>query len=120
MPDIGVAWPDMARPDAAVPNPPAATPSATAATSFEDGATARRYRVSLSGIDAVEDRPALQKAFAAQSALAEKRKDSANAAQIDRRARADADLLEELLRVKAITTPMPSRGSRSRRTRSRW
>ena len=99
MPDIGVAWPDMARPDAAVPNPPAATPSAAAATSFEDGATARRYRVSLSGIDAVEDRPALQKAFAAQSALAEKRKDSANAAQIDRRARADADLLEELLRA---------------------
>ena len=103
MPDIGVAWPDMAKPDAVVPTAPAPTPgeapAAPAATSFEDGAAARRYRVSLSGIEAVDDRLALQKAFNAQSALAEKRKDSANAAQIDRRARADADLLEELLRA---------------------
>ena len=103
MPDIGVAWPDMAKPDAVVPVAPTATPgeapAATTATSFEDGAAARRYRVSLSGINAVDDRLALQKAFEAQSALAERRKDSANAAQIDRRARADADLLEELLRA---------------------
>ena len=103
MPDLGVAWPDMSKPGPAAPVEPVtavpAAPDSNAATSFEDSAAARRYRVRLAGIDAVEDKAALARAFDAQSALVERRKDSANAAQIDRRARADADLLEELLRA---------------------
>ena len=54
----------------------------------------RSYAVAIEGLDGVGDAEELLKAFRQQSALEADRKDPANAAQIDRRSRADADLLE--------------------------
>ena len=103
MSDLGVAWPDMNVPDAAPspdPNGRAAAPVAAEATaSFEDGATARRATWSLSGIDRIDDVAALTAEFTKRSVLQGDRKDEANAAQVDRRARNDAELLAELLRA---------------------
>ncbi|MBA3730368.1 MAG: hypothetical protein H0W92_06145, partial [Sphingomonas sp.] len=107
MPDLGVAWPDMVAPD---PLPgrdeaplvplaegdagPAARPDAVL---VDDGVSARRYGVTLAGLETIESGDAIRAAFDEQSALAEGRKASANAAQIDRRTRADVELLTELL-----------------------
>jgi translocation and assembly module TamA len=96
MPDIGVEWPDMNAPDATVPS--ADGVEAKPAPLAIDGAEERRYSVIIEGFQGIEDEPFIAKAFDAQSALREGRGDAANAAQIDRRSRADADLLEELLR----------------------
>jgi len=103
LPDLGVDWPDMNAPDAPAPieDPSVTTPETVEAapTGPEmDSAEARRYSVSIDGLQAVDGGPELAKAFDAQSALREGRGDSANAAQIDRRSRADAELLAELLR----------------------
>ena len=103
LPDLGVDWPDMNAPDAPAPieDPSVTTPETveTAPAGPElDSAEARRYSVSIDGLQAVDGGPELAKAFDAQSALREGRGDSANAAQIDRRSRADAELLAELLR----------------------
>ena len=81
---------------------------------IDDSAAARRYAVVLAGLDQVADADLL-KAFREQSALEDGVKKPANAAQIDRRARADAELLTELLQPRAIMTRGSSRGSRSRR-----
>ncbi len=107
MPDLGVEWPDMATPDplpalADAPlaplggevSEPVARPDAVM---VDDGVSARRYAVTLAGLDAIEGGDVIRAAFDKQSALAEGRKDSANAAQIDRRTRADVELLTELL-----------------------
>lgn len=97
MPDIGVEWPDMNAPDA----PPPADANSTEAIPKPvaiDAAEERRYTVVIEGLKGVDEEPAIAKAFDAQSALREGRGDAANAAQIDRRSRADADLLAELLR----------------------
>ena len=56
-------------------------------------------RVALAGIDAIEGGAAMRAAFDAQSALVADRREQANAAQIDRRTRADVELLAELLRA---------------------
>ncbi|HEX7930691.1 MAG TPA: POTRA domain-containing protein, partial [Sphingomicrobium sp.] len=96
MPDIGVEWPDMNAPDATVP--PADGAEATPAPIAIDAAEERRYSVVIEGLLGIEDEPVLAKAFDEQSALREGRGKAANAAQIDRRSRADVDLLEELLR----------------------
>ncbi len=103
LPDLGVDWPDMNAPDAPAPIevPSVTTPEtveAAPAGPDMDSAEARRYSVSIDGLQAVDGGPELAKAFDAQSALREGRGDSANAAQIDRRSRADAELLAELLR----------------------
>ena len=103
LPDLGVDWPDMNAPDAPAPieDPSVTTPETVEAapTGPEmDSAEARRYSVSIDGLQAVDGGPELAKAFDAQSALREGRGDSANAAQIDRRSRADAELLAEHLR----------------------
>src|SRR5205085_7424964 len=63
-----------------------------------DAAEERRYTVVIEGLQGADEEPAIAKAFDAQSALREGRGQAANAAQIDRRSRADADLLAELLR----------------------
>ena len=55
--------------------------------------------MTLAGIDAIEGGEAIRREFDAQSALVEGRKATANAAQIDRRTRADVELLTELLHV---------------------
>ena len=105
MPDLGVDWPDMNVPD---PAPPpevegvapddAAEATAEAAERVEDAAAARSYRWTITGIDGLDRRDAIREGFEERSALEKDHKDEANAAQIDRRARADAELLAELLR----------------------
>ncbi|HET6941266.1 MAG TPA: outer membrane protein assembly factor, partial [Sphingomicrobium sp.] len=102
MPDIGVEWPDMNAPDA-VPLPDETTPPESVEINASkpvtiDAAEVHRYTVALEGVEGVDDEPALIKAFDAQSALREGKGEASNAAQIDRRSRADADLLTELLR----------------------
>ncbi|NUT01413.1 MAG: BamA/TamA family outer membrane protein [Sphingomonas sp.] len=95
MPDLGVEWPEMKIPEPAVPEQGAETSPIPQPI---DAAELRKYTLLLEGIQGVDDEPALVKAFDAQSALREGRGDAVNAAQIDRRSRADAELLEELLR----------------------
>jgi translocation and assembly module TamA len=98
--DLGVPWPDMA------PNPaetPAAPDQETRASptpdaSPPDAGAARRYAYRVEGIEETEQ-AALLARFRELSTLEEYRDDPANAAQVDRRARADADLLGELLRA---------------------
>jgi translocation and assembly module TamA len=117
MPDLGVEWPDLAKPDAPLgllpadqtgPGPPIlmlpppAAPTATAA-SIKPVATVeasgdRRYALVLEGVDAL-DAPGLRERFAALSSLKQGEGTAANVAQVDRRAREDADLLRDLLRA---------------------
>ena len=96
LPDLGVDWPDMNAPDA--PPPTDAGTEALPKPVAIDAAEERRYTVVIEGLQGVDEEPAIAKAFDAQSALREGRGQAANAAQIDRRSRADADLLAELLR----------------------
>jgi translocation and assembly module TamA len=94
MPDLGVAWPEMdADPDEAAvgTGEPEAAPAA-------DPAEQRPYTVAVEGLDQLAGREQLVDSFEDQSALHEYRDERANAAQIDRRSRADAELLAELLR----------------------
>ena len=105
MPDLGVEWPDMNQPE---PAPPpeieAVTPEAAqestqeTAERVEDIAATRRYRWTITGIEDLPDAPAIRAGFDERSVLEGDNDKSANAAQIDRRARADAELLAELLR----------------------
>lgn len=89
-PDLGVEWPDMEAPDSEIPEAPDAAISEAAAT--------RAYTYRIEGLSEAES-PDLLAQFRSLSALEEYRGDAANAAQIDRRARADADLLAELMRA---------------------
>ena len=105
MPDLGVEWPDMNQPD---PEPPpeveAVTPEAAAeateeaAERVEDVTSNRRYRWTISGLEAVPEAEDIRIGFHGRSVLEADNDETANAAQIDRRARADAELLAELLR----------------------
>ncbi|HEV2747545.1 MAG TPA: BamA/TamA family outer membrane protein [Allosphingosinicella sp.] len=91
MPDLGVEWPEMeTAPDEQIADAPD--------TNVADAATERSYRVRISGLDGIEAAGLLAQ-FDELSTLEANRKDPANAAQIDRRAREDADLLAELLRA---------------------
>ena len=103
LPDIGVEWPDMDAPDAPAPieeSQPGPVESVDAPPPAVDidSSKARRYSVSIDGLLGVDGGDELAKAFDTQSALRQGRGESANAAQIDRRSRADAELLAELLR----------------------
>ena len=90
-PDLEVDWPDLeAAPDSAIADAPEAP--------VADAAAARGYRYDIEGLDALETTDLVDR-FRELSTLEEYRGDPANAAQIDRRARADADLLAELLRA---------------------
>ena len=102
MPDLGVDWPDMDAPEPELAPETGQTADPTAAEegtgpAIEDSAAARRYAYRIEGLDAVADAEALIERFEEQSALARDNGDSANAAQIDRRAREDAELLTSLL-----------------------
>jgi len=102
MPDLGVDWPDMDKPDPIaepVPGDTAETPAAERESdvAIEDAAAARRYSYRVEGLQAVAEPDKLLERFKAQSALEKDDDDPANAAQIDRRARADAELLISLL-----------------------
>ena len=90
LPDLGVEWPDLEEPaDAAI----AVRPD----TAIADAETERTYAVRLEGLETIADEGLLAQ-FNQLSTLEARRKDPANAAQIDRRAREDAVLLGELLR----------------------
>ena len=92
-PDLGVPWPDMEQnPGEAIPDLPGAT------VTTAEAAPARGYTYAVEGLDAAEAAPLLAR-FRALSTLEEYRASPANAAQIDRRARADAELMGELLRA---------------------
>ena len=87
LPGLGVAWPDLSK----APEEPVDPQAQTALT----GDTRYDYRVD--GIDAVAS-SLLKDRFAQLSTLKANVKESANAAQLDRRAREDATLLTTLLR----------------------
>ena len=90
MPDIGVDWPTLEQDKGAAI---ATAPDAGIA----DTSSERSYTVQITGLDPATEL-AVRAQFDALSTLQATRKDPANAAQIDRRAREDADLLAELLR----------------------
>ena len=105
MPELGVEWPDLLTPEPEAPPEvegvaPEAAAEATevAAERVEDATAARSYRWTISGLDGVAEAEAIRTAFDERSVLESDRSKEANAAQIDRRARADAELLAELLR----------------------
>ena len=105
MPDLGVAWPDLNEPEPAAPPeiegvaPEAAIEAtAEAAEHVEDASSARRYRWTINGLEGLEAAPDILTGFDERSTLKADRNRTANAAQIDRRARDDAELLAELLR----------------------
>ena len=91
MPDLGVEWPDMQA-------EPAATVDNAAPQPITDAAAERRYSLAIQGLENVDGGAQLVEAFDEQSALRAGRDKEANAAQIDRRSKADAELLAELLR----------------------
>ncbi|MBW8785886.1 MAG: BamA/TamA family outer membrane protein, partial [Novosphingobium sp.] len=102
LPDLGVAWPELNARETTAP-PPASTPAVgskkkEATTAVADAAGNIRYTIAVEGLASVGDAEALLHSFRQQSALEAERKKPANAAQIGRRASADADLLTELLR----------------------
>lgn len=85
MPDIGVAWPEL------TPEPASADPR-SAATIGET-----RYNWRIDGLGAAST-PLLRQRFADLSVLDQHDGEPANAAQLDRRAREDSELLLTLLR----------------------
>ena len=89
LPGLGVDWPDMAKSLG-----PADPQDASAVVEAEE----RRYSVMIEGI-ATAERAAILARFNALSTLKAGEGKSANAAQIDRRAREDSDLLDRLLRA---------------------
>ncbi|HEY0086395.1 MAG TPA: BamA/TamA family outer membrane protein [Allosphingosinicella sp.] len=94
MPGIGVDWPEL--------EDSAGTGIAGAPdTGIADIAAKRAYVVALEGLDD-ELTATLRPRFDALSTLEKNREDPANAAQIDRRAREDAELLGELLRARGF------------------
>jgi len=96
MQDLGVAWPELNAKDTAVPAAPAVSQRKGRTPAPVSGDI--RYAVDVEGLASVSDSAELLRAFRQQSALEAERKDPANAAQIGRRASADADLLTQLLR----------------------
>lgn len=114
MPDMGVDWPDMGQPDSVAPLPqdpvaeaapdsPQADDSASvepiAEPEFADSGEERRYAVTLNGVDQIAD-AAFNSRFRELSALHEGEGKPANLAQINRRMKEDAELLDRLLRAK--------------------
>jgi translocation and assembly module TamA len=105
MPDLGVEWPDLNQPDHEPPpeiqavEPEAAAEATEEAAERVDDATATRsYRWTISGFEGIAEAAEIRSGFIERSVLQGDRDKQANAAQIDRRARADAELLVELLR----------------------
>ena len=123
MPDIGVDWPDLnaKEPEVALPDqaPPATPPSDNAvpgepvAAGMAEASGDQRYTIVITGLESAATPDALLESFRKQSTLEQERDKTANAAQIDRRSRADAELLEELLRSQgyydAIVEPRTER-----------
>ena len=89
LPDLGVEWPDMESSGEPLPDAPD--------TDIADAAAERTYEVRLEGLPADQESE-LNQRFEELSVLIENQDDPANSAQLDRRAREDADLLAEILR----------------------
>ncbi|MEA1073000.1 autotransporter assembly complex protein TamA [Sphingomonas sp. LY160] len=107
MPDLGVDWPDLSTPDPELPPTVEGVAPDTAEEAVEeaaeqvsDASASLDSRWSLSGLQALDPELAatVREEFDKRSVLEAERKDDTNAAQIDRRARADAELLAEILR----------------------
>jgi translocation and assembly module TamA len=105
MPDLGVEWPDLSQPEPALPpevegvEPGAAAEAIEeAASQVEDASATRSYHWGISGLQGLPTEPEIRAGFDERSTLKADHKRTANAAQIGRRARADAELLAELLR----------------------
>ena len=97
MPDLGLDWPDLNAHEA----PPAEVPPETSPETPPppaEGPSERRYTVIVEGLAGIGDTVALLEEFKKRSALEAERNEPANAAQVDRRSRADSELLAELLR----------------------
>jgi translocation and assembly module TamA len=97
IPGLGIAWPELDARETAPP--PAAAPTKRKGHAVAVTVGDIRYTVQVEGLGSVGDSEELLRAFRQQSALEAERKDPANAAQIGRRANADADLLTQLLRA---------------------
>jgi translocation and assembly module TamA len=100
MPELGVEWPDLDVPDqiAAPPGQAPAEPAPAPLSSLDEDTGEQRYAVAVEGLAGITDPAKVLAAFRQQSALEGDRRKTANAAQIDRRSRGDAELLTELLR----------------------
>jgi len=97
MPAMEVDWPTLDQ-SADEPQAPGAGQPASTGDVISEAGSELRYTLSIEGLGALGDAAALLDAFHRHSTLEAGRKKPANAAQITRRARADADLLAELLR----------------------
>lgn len=91
LPDLGVDWPDLSKPD-----PVASLPDAPAASVVE-AADDQRYATVVAGIEGLPEAVAIR--FNELSTLREGEGKPANVAQINRRARDDAELLDTILRA---------------------
>jgi len=109
MPDIGVDWPDMLTTEFESPNSP--DEAAEAAHRATETVGERRYRTVIEGLD-LAGKSAVIERFNSVSTLKAGEGKPANVAQIDRRAREDADLLGEVLRADGYYTPMSKRRSK--------
>lgn len=111
MPDLGVEWPDLGAPDPA----PMKNLTAPVPAVRPDAGSDISYSVEIEGLNSIGNAEELATQFRAQSALEGNRKAAGNAAQIDRRSRADAELLAELLRSQgfydAVVEPRIESGS---------
>lgn len=90
LPDLGVDWPDLS-----------AMPPASEAETATVAAGERRYDYTVEGVDLAAGTTIRQR-FDAASSLRAGKDDPANAAQIERRAREDAELLTTLLRAEGF------------------
>ena len=95
LPGLGVDWPTL---DATDPASSAESSQTQQGQVTADESGEQTYAVEIQGLGSFPASEELLKSFRSQSTLEANRKHPANAAQIARRSRADADLLEELLR----------------------
>ncbi|QIL02723.1 BamA/TamA family outer membrane protein [Sphingomonas sinipercae] len=118
MTDIGVDWPDLTNLPAEQPRldaPVVDEPGRQAATILDPNAR-RQYSIGIEGLDRLSNPDDLVNSFEEQSVLFASRKDEANAAQLQRRSEADAELLTELLHSQGfydaeVTTRIEPRGA---------
>lgn len=116
MPDIGLPWPDLGADNPSSPAVPGAVPPPSGATpspeTEKDAATVRadrlagidpssplRYQIRLTGVESIAD-DLFRSRFETLSELQKGVGNEANLAQITRRARADVDLVDQLLRTR--------------------
>ena len=113
LPDLGVAWPELDANETELP--PVQTPATPGKRVVAAGRGDIRYTVQVEGLGGIGNAEELLTAFRKQSALEKDRKDPANAAQIGRRAGADAELLAQLLRSQgyydAVVEPRTHEGA---------